>query len=242
MTMPAEPHVESGRSGLWWKGALVVLLLVGLVAVDRVFGDVDWFATEPLVALLERSGFWAPLVLMAAMVLVVVAAPLPSLPLDVAAGVHFGWVAGGLYAAVGATVGALISFWIARKLGAEFVSRALGGHVTFCPACSDKLLTGVVFASRLIPAVSFDLVSYGAGLTSISPLRFGVATFLGMLPITLVYTYYGPELSSAARGSLWIGVAVAVALLLVPRAIEKWDLLGMARFFRHDAPSPEEAT
>ena len=239
--MGEAPPADASSSGLWWKGALALLLVAALFAVDRLFGDVDWFATEPLVALLERSGVWAPLVLMGAMVLVVVAAPLPSLPLDIAAGVHFGWIAGGLYAAIGATVGALISFWIARRLGSAFVARALGGHVSFCSACSDKLLTGVVFASRLIPAVSFDLVSYGAGLTAMSTVRFGVATFLGMLPLTLVYTYYGPELSDAARGSLWIGVLVAVALLLVPRAIEKWNLLGMARFFSHDDVPAEEA-
>jgi uncharacterized membrane protein YdjX (TVP38/TMEM64 family) len=81
----------------------------------------------------------------------------------------------------------MISFGVARLLGRELIERFLSGHINFCGECSDKLITKAVFASRLMPAVSFDVVSYGAGLTKISLRKFAVATFVGMLPPTLVY-------------------------------------------------------
>ncbi len=50
--------------------------------------------------------------------------------------------------------------------------------------CSDKLLTKVAFLARLLPMASFDLVSYTAGLTRLSPAKFLAASALGMLPPT----------------------------------------------------------
>ncbi len=69
---------------------------------------------------------------------------------------------------MGAIFGAVTSFMITRPLGRTLVARFFKGHINFCRQCSDKLLTKVVFFPRLIPFVSFDLVSYGAGLTQMS--------------------------------------------------------------------------
>jgi uncharacterized membrane protein YdjX (TVP38/TMEM64 family) len=54
---------------------------------------------------------------------------------------------------VGALVGAMISFLIARALGRDFIKRLVGGHINFCTECSDKLLTKIVFFST--PAIGF---------------------------------------------------------------------------------------
>jgi uncharacterized membrane protein YdjX (TVP38/TMEM64 family) len=51
-----------------------------------------------------------------------------------------------------------------------------------------------VFFSRLFPVVSFDIISYGAGLTKMSLGNFSVATFLGMLPLTFIYNTFGSVL------------------------------------------------
>jgi uncharacterized membrane protein YdjX (TVP38/TMEM64 family) len=64
--------------------------------------------------------------------------------------------------------GAVAAFLIARYYGREFMARFLSGHINFCTQCSDLLLTKIIFASRLLPIVSFSIVSYGAGLTKMS--------------------------------------------------------------------------
>jgi uncharacterized membrane protein YdjX (TVP38/TMEM64 family) len=181
---------------------------------------------------LHAAGSFGPALYMLVMAAAVVS-PLPTFPLDILAGRVFGPFHGTLYAATGATLGAMVSFFVARWLGRDLIARFLKGHINFCQQCSDKLLIKVVFLARLIPAVSFDMVSYGSGLTKMSWTKFAMATFVGMLPLTSVYVAFG-SVFSISLPVVWIGGAVVVALLfLLPRWIEKYDLFGLRRFFPH---------
>lgn len=189
---------------------------------------------------IEAAGAFGPLLFMLVMAVAVVS-PVPTFPLDVLAGRLFGPLLGTLYAVSGATAGSLVSFLVARWLGRDLIARFLRGHINFCRECSDKLLTKVVLLARLIPAVSFDMVSYGAGLTKMSWARFGLASFVGMLPLTFVYVSFGPLLS-VGRTTAWIGGTIVVALFfLLPRWIERYDLFGLKRLFAHgNAPEAGE--
>jgi len=215
----AAPAATRGRAAKLVVGAAVVALAVAAV----LHGDALLSALRPeaVAGLLEAAGAAAPLVFVAIMAAVVVIAPLPSLPLDIAAGHAFGWLAGGLLAATGATLGASLAFSLARWLGRDTVRRLVGGHATFCSGCSEAALTGVVFASRLVPFVSFDAVSYGAGLTAMRLSRFCAATFLGTLPLTFLYTSAGAALEHDLQLALWLVLPVMLAVFLLPRALER---------------------
>lgn len=52
-------------------------------------------------------------------------------------------------------------------------------------------------AMRLIPFLSFDIVSYAAGLTPLQPWRFVLATLIGVTPVSFALAYFGGELASA---------------------------------------------
>jgi len=127
----------------------------------------------------------------------------------------------------------MISFLIARFLGREIIERLISGHINFCTLCSDRLLTKIVFISRLLPMVSFDIVSYGAGLTKMSLVKFGIATYLGMLPLTYVYVAFGAEVVEGGVISLIAGAAIVVLFFLLPRLIEKSNFLSLRKYFRH---------
>jgi len=198
-----------------------VVLLFGSILF--VFDDVPALHPEAVREWLSRTGAWAPFAYMAAMALVVVT-PLPSLPLNVAAGVYFGPVPGTIYSVAGATAGAAASFLLARFLGREIIERILRGHINFCSACSDRLLTKVVFLARLVPVVSFDLVSYGAGLTALSLRRFILANVLGMLPLTFVYNYFGRAVAIGRGWSAALSATFVALFFLLPRWIERYDL------------------
>lgn len=185
---------------------------------------------------LAGAGAFAPLAYMAAMAIIVVT-PLPSLPLNFAAGAFFGPVLGTVYSVTGATCGALISFTIAKFLGREFIERLLKGHIHFCTPCSDKLLAKIVFFARLIPVFSFDLISYGAGLTKMSVRNFIIANFLGMLPLTFVYNYAGTALVVGNAVSIVLGAVMVGLFFLFPDWIERSNLFSLRRFFEHP---PEE--
>jgi uncharacterized membrane protein YdjX (TVP38/TMEM64 family) len=113
------------------------------------------------------------------------------------------------------------------------IERFLSGHINFCAECSDKLLGKAIFISRLIPGVSFDVVSYGAGLTMISLRRFSVATFLGMLPLTFLYVSSGAILAIRQDFTLALGVVMVALFFLLPRWIELKNPFGLREAFVH---------
>lgn len=212
---------------------LIIAALVALfLYVASSSGLKEYVSQKAILALLEKMGGFAPFGFMALMALTVVS-PLPSLPLDIAAGVFFGPYLGTLYSAVGALAGSMISFSIARFLGRGLIERFLRGHINFCTACSDKLLTGVVFFTRLIPVVSFDMVSYGAGLTKMSLARFSLATFLGMLPLTFVYNNFGAALLVNGKLAVAVGIVMVLLLFLMPLWVERYAPESLRGMFRH---------
>jgi uncharacterized membrane protein YdjX (TVP38/TMEM64 family) len=216
------------------KTAAIVGLVALVFVVERRYQLSALLTQERIHGWVEGAGTLGPLLFMASMALAVVVSPIPSLPLDILAGQLFGPILGTLYAAIGALLGAVISFLIARLLGRELIARFLGGHINFCRYCSDRLLTKLVLVSRLIPFVSFDVVSYGAGLTAMSVGRFSAATFVGVLPLTFVYVSYGSVLLDN-RVLAWVGGSLMVILFfLVPRWIERNNLLGLRRYFQHE--------
>lgn len=192
----------------------------------------DYVSQDAILALLQSMGSFAPLGFMAFMALAV-ASPLPSLPLDIAAGIFFGPYLGTLYSATGALVGSIISYTIARLLGRSLIERFLHGHINFCTTCSDRMLTGVVFFTRLIPVVSFDMVSYGAGLTKMSLTRFCLATFLGMLPLTFAYNNFGAALVVNGKLAVIGGVIMVLLFFLMPLWIERYAPEKLRGMFRH---------
>jgi uncharacterized membrane protein YdjX (TVP38/TMEM64 family) len=80
-------------------------------------------------------------------------------------------------------------------------------------------MTTIVFVSRLIPFMSFDLVSYAAGLSLIRLWRFALATLLGLVPVSFVLAHMGGEIVTGSSDKA-LGVILVIGLLtLVPLLI-----------------------
>jgi uncharacterized membrane protein YdjX (TVP38/TMEM64 family) len=208
-----------------FKAALFLALAAGLFLSQFFWDASGYFQAGRIREFLEGAGLYAPVVYMLLMALAVVISPIPSLPLDIAAGAFFGPIFGTFYSVLGALAGAVMSFLLARFLGRELVERFLGGHINFCTMCSDRLLTKIVFLSRLIPVVSFDVVSYGAGLTKMSLGRFALSTFLGMIPLTFLYNYSGSVLVFGKGLAVGLGMVMVGLFFIIPWWIEKRDLM-----------------
>lgn len=211
-------------------GRLVVALAVaiGIVWLGWEIHEAGHFSRARLVAVADDAGALAPLLVGGAMVLAVVIGPIPTVPIAIAAGVLFGPGLGMAVVMAGALTGAVASFWIARLAGRPVAERLLGGHAHFCARCGDHLLFWSVLGARLVPVISFALVSYAAGLTAITTRAFAVATAIGMLPMTYVYVVLG---ASVTAETPWMAAAAALALLLVlalPWLVERYDPWGLA--------------
>jgi uncharacterized membrane protein YdjX (TVP38/TMEM64 family) len=207
------------------KISILFVFIVSVFASPFYLDISRTFNPENLKDVLQSVGALAPVVYIFMMVLAVIISPVPSLPLDVAAGAFFGPLLGTVYSVIGALSGAVISFMIARYLGREFIEKFLGGHINFCTECSDRLLTRIVFLSRLLPIVSFDVISYGAGLTKMSVRKFTFATFFGMIPLTFIYNYFGSVLIFGKGITITLGIIMIILFFVIPRWLEKKDLL-----------------
>jgi uncharacterized membrane protein YdjX (TVP38/TMEM64 family) len=166
-------------------------------------------------------GAWAPFVSVSLMVLQALAAPLPAFLITFANGLAFGAFWGGLLSLASATLAAAISFGVSHALGRTVVE-ALVGRESLGSADRWFERHGVyaVLIARLIPVVSFDAVSYAAGLTRMGFWKFLLATLVGMAPATFVYSYLG-ENSPQYIDIMLVVFGVVVAAFIVVAIIRR---------------------
>jgi uncharacterized membrane protein YdjX (TVP38/TMEM64 family) len=209
---------------LWLSaGILTVLALVAAYWVLRETRVLDTLIDgEELRERIEHLGAWGPLAVIVLMMLAILVSPIPSAPIAMAAGAAYGHGWGTLYVLTGAEAGALAAFGLARVLGRAALQRWFGERLSVGLAGSQNALMGIVFASRLLPFISFDLVSYAAGLTVLSSWRFALATLAGIVPASFFLAHLGLEMTSGETArflysalALGLITAVPIALKLV---------------------------
>lgn len=170
-------------------------------------------------------GWWGPLIFM----LIYAIGPIIFLPtsvLSLGAGLAFGVWPGVLYILFGATAAAVTGYVMARLFGRSVLK------VENYP-WSEKLFSQMeergflyVFVLRLIPLVSFDLLSYAGGIAKVRFKSFLLATVFGMIPGTLAYSFLGASLASGSVTTIFIAALVFVSLLGVTYyfrdPVKKW--------------------
>ncbi len=179
---------------------------------------------ERLDMLVARSGIWGPVVIVTLMTVAVVASPIPSAPIALAAGAAYGHLWGTVQVVIGAELGALIAFGLARNLGHDVLRRVFGDRVDAGLLGSQAALTVTVFASRLMPFVSFDMISYAAGLSRLQAWRFALATLAGIVPASFLLAHFGGEAVSGDLGrATWavLGLGLVTGLPLLWVAMRK---------------------
>ena len=163
-------------------------------------------------------GAWGPAAVVGTMTLAILLSPIPSAPIALASGAAFGHFWGAIYVLAGSEVGAISAFFIARFLGQDVLHHWLGDKFKAGLWGSQKVLMGVVFASRLMPFISFDIVSYAAGLTAITFWRFALATLAGIAPASFLLGHFGSELVAEETSRILIAIVLLGALTALPLA------------------------
>ena len=130
----------------------------------------------------------------------------------------FGWVWGAILSWSSAMAGAALCFFIAKFLGRDVVEKLTSKMaINSIDEFFDKYGKYTILVCRLLPFMSFDIVSYAAGLTSMKFMPFFIATGLGQLPATIVYSYVGGMLTGGAKlfvTGLMILFALTVAIYM----------------------------
>ena len=220
---PDKAKVEkTGRIARWIAFGVisVILFICSFVPSVResmgyIIGLLSSGDINAVVEYLRQFGPQAALVSGSLMVLQSLAAPIPAFIITLSNAVLFGWWQGAILSWSSAMVGAAVCFFIARILGRDAVTHFMtGSALKTIDKFFDKFGTHAILICRLLPFMSFDYVSYAAGLTSMGFWQFFIATGIGQMPATIVYSYVGGTLTGGAQ-MLMMGLLIAFSAAIL---------------------------
>ncbi len=205
-----QPRVVGGMV----LGFVAVLALA--IASSLLFGVHYEIDAGPLRDRVDALGIWGPVLFVALMALSVLFAPIPNVPIFLAAGLTWGPVTGTAYSLAGLILGSAMAFWAARLLGRRHLPRLVGNKTAArMDHAADKMGGTIIFWARMLPAVSFDWISFIAGMTSMRFSTFIVASAFGMVIPTALAVTAGDGLGRDDRilfamSGIWVsGVAIS---------------------------------
>ena len=204
------------RNQTWIKWLSVAAIVVAVLLFLRGLPVQD--GVDRLAGVIERYGVWG-YALFGAIYVVAALLLIPGAALSLAAGAVFGLGGGFVTVVISATVAAGAAFVIARYLARDKVRKSAENSRTFgaIDAAVGEGGWKVVGLLRLSPAVPFSVSNYLFGLTPVALLPYAAATFVGIMPGTLLYVYLGTLAKRAAgggsSGGVWTYVFYGVGLL-----------------------------
>ncbi len=202
------------------------LIFFGGIALFR-WTPLSEYARPQIIAQFFRGlgdPWWAPAVFVP-IYAVGVAFGLPGSIPTLAGGAIFGVLRGMLYNTIGANLGALLAFLMARYLGRDFVARVLRGKAAQLDQKIGAHGFGTILYLRLIPLVPFNALNFAAGISKVSLRDYVLGSLIGMLPGTLVYTYFADALirgTAEAREEAFLHFLLAAGLLVAFTLITGW--------------------
>jgi uncharacterized membrane protein YdjX (TVP38/TMEM64 family) len=179
---------------LWIALGLTIVVSIFVFSPAKLMFDQAFLVSE-----LRNLGGYAPLFFVLFLVLGL-SVGLPANITSVAGGAMFGLFWGTVWSLVGSTLGALSAFWISRSLLHNWITRRFGHHPwlqRLNRAIAQYPFTFTLLV-RFTPLSPFSLINFLFGLTPITPKIYTFGTFLGLIPLSLTYSWLG----SSGRGLL----------------------------------------
>ena len=166
-------------------------------------------------AFVDRFGAWS-FVLAALLMIVVAILPIPAEFPAMLNGMIFGPLIGTTITWLGAIVGAWISFELARRFGRPLTERFVKSTLLErANRVVDSAGWPGLLTLRLIPAVAFTALNWGAGLTTVPRWTFLWTTTLGILPGAIVFTVSGTGAAALFRANPPAAVGLGFLVFLV---------------------------
>ncbi|MEJ2649303.1 MAG: TVP38/TMEM64 family protein [Sedimentisphaerales bacterium] len=213
--------MKLGLKSIFW-----ILFAAGIITTIIFLPLEKW-----LISILEWTkgmGIWGP-VIVAGLYAVGAILFLPGSFLTMATGFLFKVVVGTITVSVGSTIGACAAFMIARTFGRKWVVAKIVKSRQFSAFDHAVKLHAfkVILLTRLSPAFPYNMLNYAFGLTKIEFWKYALGSWVGMIPPTIMYTYFGSGLRSlteiaagraekepSERMFFWIGLAVTIVTTL----------------------------
>ncbi|MEM8998388.1 MAG: VTT domain-containing protein [Acidobacteriota bacterium] len=208
------------RGGMLLRLGLLGVLIVSGFLLVRFTPVGELFDKERMIDLLQ--GFsdkpWAPAALFGLFSLVAVFG-LPASPVLIGGGVVFGRLFGSIYNVLGLIFGAMVGYFVGKALGREALVQLAGPKLKKAERLFEKRGFWPLVQVRFLP-VPFSIVGYAAALAGVSTGRYFITSTIGLLPATLLHTWFAPTILLAVLDgqkpvALTIQYAAGIVLLNV---------------------------
>jgi len=197
---------------------LIISMMTLLILVITYFAFFRGLTPEVLRHYIGGFGYLAPFIYILCFTILPIAFfPVPILAL--AAGLLFGFLPGTIYTLIGAVLNSALMFLMAKILAKDAVTNLLQRKLpenwsSFLFNLDEKRGFGIIFILRLIPAMPYNLINYGAGLTSIKFSSYMLATILGILPGTLVFLNIGNQALNIHNPAFVVSIILLILLTI----------------------------
>jgi uncharacterized membrane protein YdjX (TVP38/TMEM64 family) len=184
------PDSAPSKIGSRWKWLFYLAVVIAVVAVARYFHAQDLL--KEALDWVGRLGPWGPVIFIAIYIVATVLF-IPGSVLTLGAGAIFGVGLGSVCVSIAATLGATCAFIVGRYFARNTIARKIEGNARF--SAIDKAVAAqgwkIVFLTRLSPVFPFTLLNYAFGLTRVKLGHYMLASWIGMMPGTVMYVYLG---------------------------------------------------
>jgi len=224
------PSSNQQRSSIIIKIIILAVIILAVIAgtillpvKDRLINVLEWT---------QNLGCWGPVFVIAFYILACIFF-LPGSILTLGAGFIFKLVLGAITVSIGSTLGACAAFLVGRTVARKWIAAKVAQNKKFTAIDEAVAQQGfkIVLLTRLSPVIPFNFLNYAFGLTKISFWKYALGSWIGMLPGTIMYVYFGAglrslaavaagevEKSTAGRLFFWLGlVATIVVTVFVTR-------------------------
>lgn len=163
-----------------------------------------------------------------AQIMQIVICVIPGQWLQFAAGYMYGFWLGFLYSLIGAAIGSVVTYYLAKLLGHDAMHLIFGEDKlnTFIHKLNSKKAIVVVFLIFLIPGVPKDLCNYAAGLSEMKLKPFLIVSLVGRSPGMMGSLLIGRQIEAGDYTGAIVIAVIAVALfitgILLRKRLTKW--------------------
>lgn len=215
---------------------LIILFSLSTLIVIWIhnFFDLSLLTKEKIQAILSQAGWFAPLIYISILIISVVISHIPAIPLVMVSGMVWSPLLATFYSVTGGFLGGLCAYFLGRSLGRSIL-KLLTGKVVYLSKDKGEIYLGfVIFLTRLIPFFSFDLISYGSGLSGISLPIYAGSTLTGMIPPTFLLTYMGSSLTLNSHQQILILAFFLLSTIITIGLINRYNLLKFKDIIRFE--------
>lgn len=204
----------------WKRFALLVGIIVAILLVFKFTPlSISDFTPTNVKNFILSFGIWAPIVFIAIYTLRGAILVIPVGVMSFAGGLAFGKWLGTIYILIGATLGASLSFMLARYFGRKFIESFAWLHKGKIKSFDDGIEKNgfrMMLFMRLIPLFQYDAVNFGGGLSKVKFRDFFLASLIGMAPGGFINATLGSSLEKIISVQFFIALVVFILLMFIP--------------------------